>query len=221
MSIFKNIKSLFIIEEEEKGREKSPAPVSKADVRSNEGKEILEESREGKPGKASGKFIDILSKAMEREDLEGFDYLEFRKSLQSLQEILPDETTRFRSALASAKTLGALPEKLIRSAGHYISVLKAEEDKFEAALKMQRQKRVHSRTEELEQVNAQIAQKEAEIKKLQEEIKKLNGQKQKLATSIKESDARINSTKNDFIASYNLIVAQINSDIDKIREYGE
>jgi uncharacterized coiled-coil DUF342 family protein len=221
MGIFKNIKGLFIIEEEEVGKGKTPEPADPVNVKSNKGKEILAESAVGKPGKASNKFVDVLLKAMERENLDGFDYLEFKKSLRSMKDILPEEETRFRSALASAKTLGAMPDKLVKTAGHYIAVLKAEEKKFEEALKKQRDKRVHSKTEEVTEIDRQMAEKTELIRKLQQEIDQLNKKKKKLSASIRESDARISSTKNDFIASYNLIVSQINSDIDHIREYGK
>ena len=49
------------------------------------------------------KFIDVLMKAIEQNNKEGMDYLEFKNSLQSLSKLAMDEATRFKSAFIMGK----------------------------------------------------------------------------------------------------------------------
>ena len=85
---------------------------------------VVKESPAGDPGKVNDKFTEVLFSAMERDNQEGFDYLEFKQSLRSLEKMPMDEATRYQSALAMAKTLGANPVLLQQSAAHYLNVLK-------------------------------------------------------------------------------------------------
>ena len=131
--MLKNLKSLFIVEEQ--NAPEKPAEDPKPTVTPSP---KIAESREGDPGKITQKFIEVLFKAMESNNLDGFDYLEFKQSLQSLSKMPMDEATRFRSAFAMAETMGATTQQLLSSANHYIDVLKSEETKFEKALANQR-----------------------------------------------------------------------------------
>ena len=113
MDMLKKLKSLFIVEEEgnnssaqttevvqnQENRQEVVAPVSTphepiSPVVSQSGKNV------------DPKFIDILMKAIEENNLEGFDYLEFKSSLQSLAKMSMDDATRYQSAMAMAKSVG-------------------------------------------------------------------------------------------------------------------
>ena len=60
----------------------------------------------------SKKFIEVLLGALDKNNLKGFDYLEFKQSLQSLAKMPMDEATKYQSAFAMAQTMGATPEKI-------------------------------------------------------------------------------------------------------------
>lgn len=57
-------------------------------------------------GKADPKFIDILLKSIEKNNLGGFDYIEYLSSLQKLDNMAMDEATKYKSKFVTAKTMG-------------------------------------------------------------------------------------------------------------------
>ena len=162
MSMLKRLKSIFIVEEEEKFE----FPKKGSEVKESPKVEAIPVGEDVKP---SEKFINSLLKAIENNNLEGFDYLEYKQSLRSLASMDMDEETKFNSAFAMAKTMGATKNALIESANHYLIILKAEEGKFNEAYKKQQQKQVGERRERLRNIESSIRKKEDQIKKLQEE----------------------------------------------------
>ena len=92
----KDFKSLFIVPEDEsvKAEPKASATKPSADGKmpANQPKEVISDTPS--PGKINDKFLNVLFSAIEKNNQEGFDYLEFRNSLQSLKEMNMDEATR-------------------------------------------------------------------------------------------------------------------------------
>ena len=103
--MFKNLKSLFI-ENVDDGSKKEkieePKPVEKNTKNKKVTQPVAKAAFQASPGKVSSKFMEILFKAMEDNNLDGFDYLEFKQSLKSLEKMPMDEQTRFKSAFAMA-----------------------------------------------------------------------------------------------------------------------
>ena len=115
--------------------------------------------------------------------------------------------------------MGATPQKLIESADHYLNVLKGEESKFDQALSNQQSSQISNRQEKIVQLEKTIQQKAAQIKKLTEEMESHRVQMDKLQKEIKQATAKVESTKNDFIASYNALVSQILKDVENMKNY--
>ena len=179
----------------------------------------IAESPAGKPGTVSSKFTDVLFGAMERANLEGFDYLEFKQSLKSLEKMPMDEATRYQSAFAMAKTMGATPKKLVDTAGHYVRVLQKEEKKFEEALNNQKTKQIGQKRQQVEQLDKVIQEKAKQIEQLTKEIEQHKQKITSLKMEVNNASSKVESTKNDFIASYNAIVAQIQNDVEAMQKY--
>jgi adenine-specific DNA methylase len=72
------------------------------------------------------KSLDFLTKALQKGNLPGFDYLEFKQSLEALHAMNMDESLAFQSAFATASTMGLTKEKLLKSVSHYQKVLEQE-----------------------------------------------------------------------------------------------
>ena len=226
--MLKKLKSLFVVEDEtakaaESAKSKS-APAKSAAGKST-GK-VPEPTikvdttpipkGEGKPDE---KFINRLLQALEEANLEGFDYLEYKQSLQSIDDMNMDEATMYKSSLAMAKTMGGTPEKLISSAQHYISVLQKEEKKFQDALSNQQQRVVSGRQDTIAKMEASINTKQKRIEELKAEIVK---EKESLAQTKKaaENDAsKIHLTKTGFYAAYHIVVDQIKADLVKMKQH--
>lgn len=213
---FKSIKSLFIVEDpnaepkkaqQEKTSEAQPTAPVNFDLPPS------------KPGEANPKFIEVLLGAMEKGNLPGVDYLEYRQSLKSLEKMPMDEQVRYQSAFAMAQAMGATPQKLVESAAHYLDVLKAEQSKFDAALRNQTSERIGNRQELKKQLESTIQQKSEQIKKLTAEIEQHRAEMGKLDHEIQDATSKVSATKNDFVASYQLLVSQINFDVENMKKF--
>ena len=135
MSMFGKLKSLFILEDGNESKKAAEKAVKNQESESGQNapkiraKDItvnIEPLSTPQSGKPDAKFVDILLKAVEKDNLEGFDYLEYKSSLQSLSGMDMDEETKYKSSLAMATTMGATPAKLIKTAEHYIATLNKE-----------------------------------------------------------------------------------------------
>ena len=225
----KKLKSIFVVEDETLKKEAAAAagqakkvPAKKTGTAapvSNPGHAIKKESAVGEPGRGTQKFTDILFAAIEKANLPGVDYLEYRQSLQSLEKMPMEEKVRYQSAFAMAEAMGATPKKLIESAGHYVDVLKGEEKKFGQALANQKATQIASRKERITKLNEAVQQKAQQIKKLTEEMEKHRLEMEKLSGEINQAAAKVETTKNNFTASYNTLVGQILGDVEKMKKY--
>jgi len=236
--MFKKLKGLFVIEDE--NTPKSSAP-------SNSGKKTAASSSPAKPsapaakqtgnpqaaapktpaydknnppkGKPDEKFINRLLGALEEHNIEGFDYLEYKQSLQNLSNVDMDEATKFKSALAMAKTMGASSTKLISSANHYLKVLGSEETKFLQAFKSQQTKQVSTRNQEIKKLEEGIAQRKAQIEKLKKEIASGEKALEQRKTNINQANAKVQATKDSFYHAYHIVREQIAADLEKMKKY--
>jgi len=227
--MLKKLKSLFIVEDENdktssaetaKGNEDTVAPISKAGATGGVPKPTsntpVSPSDIKTNAKPDTKFLNSLLSAVEANNLEGFDYLEYKQALQSLPKHL-DEKTRFESAFAMAKTMGASNVKLIQSGQHYINILKKEQGKFLSAYTGKLESaRGTAQIKNLEQT---IAQKKKQIEQLQKEITDSEKVLEKKKSDINQSVAKVELTKDKFLSAYKVVAGQIEQDIKKMQEY--
>ncbi|MEZ5059301.1 MAG: hypothetical protein R2879_19880 [Saprospiraceae bacterium] len=219
--MFKNLKSLFVIEEDEgsgkgKGQETQPTTESTEEKI----KEVRDHIDTKTPaGKAHPKFTEILFQAMENNNLDGFDYLEYKKSLQSLAKMPMDESTRYQSAYAMAQTMGVSVASLLETTQHYLNVLKREEDKFNKALANQEDTKIEAREKEIQDLQKTINDKAAQIKKLTQEIEQHQKQMAQHKEEISVAAQKMEATKRTFMASYNQLTNQIKADYEKMKQF--
>jgi chromosome segregation ATPase len=163
--------------------------------------------------------MESLVGALERENLPGFDYLEFKQSLERLQALNMEEEVSFKSAFATASTMGLTKEKLLKTAAHYKMVLDKEKLSFDAALKKQVKAKVDGKRKEVEMLRSKLTEYEAKI----EELKKLKAAAEK---TISEADATIEAAQesiNDvhqrFEATFKALQNQIDQDVIDIDRF--
>lgn len=219
--MFKKIKSIFVVEDPNAATVSNDLPnnvESKPnDVSATSANNNLESTVTNSSGAPDQKFTDLLLKAIESNNLNGFDYLEFKNSLKSLEKVIPDEGMRYKSAFEMAKTMGLSKENLIQSAEKYLGILKTEDNKFKEALQNQKTKQVQGRTDQLAQIEKAILDKQSMIDKLNKEIEDAKAQFASVKNEINEAASKIDLTNQQFVASYNLVFNQINHDIQKIK----
>ena len=224
--MFDKLKKLFVIEDENAAKE-APAQENKAPKTKTEAPAPIVDSIPIKTsadyntpsGKADQKFVDILLNAIEKNNLEGFDYLEYKSSLQGLDNMAMDEATRYKSAFVMAKTMGVTPEKLLNSAKHYVSILNKEESKFIDALKNQRQKQVVGKEDELKRLQKEVKAKEAKIEQLKKEIETDKKSFDKIKDGINKSAAKVEKTNDRFMHAYKVVLGQIMTDVENMQKY--
>lgn len=225
--MLKKLKSLFIVEDESSakkpemkpGQQKASNPPQGKSGKSAKSKPSVNTKPDPGKGKADEKFINRLLGALEENNLKGFDYLEYKQSMQNLSGVEMDEATKFKSALAMAKTMGADSSSLLKSAQHYLAILDKEEQKFLQAFKGQQVKQVGSRNELIAQLENSIKAKTAQIEKLKKEIVDAEKNLVKTKNTIDTANAKVETTKNNFYHSYHIVRQQISDDIKKMQQY--
>lgn len=210
----KGLKSLFFVIEEEQ-----PGPTEHADTTVPATEKPLETSADAPAEPVNSRFVDVLFNAIQNSNVEGFDYLEFRNSLQSLKSMNMDEATRFRSAFAVAQTMGATVDQLTKSAGHYLTVLQQEEEKFLEAAKNRRAIQVEGKQEEAAAAEKAVQGKTEQIQQLQQEINALQEKIKALQQQLSEANQHIEQTQKEFSAAKQAVSGQIQQDLDNIRQY--
>ncbi len=232
--MFKNLKSLFVKEDEVKPAEPphndvndqpiteeniSAETIAEAEVQHQAAEEIVDVANVDVTGEVSEKFMNILLGAINKNNQEGFDYIEFKQSLQSLANMDMDEKTKIQSAFAMAKTMGATQQRLVETANYYLGILAKESQKFESAVSSQISKQVGSKKTRAKDIELSIKNKTKQIEQLTKEIESLKIDQEKTSKEIASSQVKVLKTKNDFLSTYELLKQKINKDIALIKQY--
>lgn len=219
--MLKKFKSLFVIEDGEPGNEGKTSSESTSTENTRESAPFVfkKDTGESPTGQVQEKFLEVLFGALTASNQEGFDYMEFKDFLKSLANVPMDDSTRYKSAFATAQTMGATKEKILSSAKHYIAILEKEQTKFQEALEGQKQRNLHGKQDEIKHLGNAISQKEKEIEKLKADIE---AHRQKIGTleqEISNAGDKLHQTAGDFNASYKALVSQIESDVQNIQTH--
>ncbi len=156
---------------------------------------------------------------MEENNQQGFDFFEYKNSLKTLAGIIPDEATRYKSAYATAATMGVTVDRLLESAAFYKSVLEKERDNFTRAVNQQVDLNVTAKQKDTERLQTLIAQKSEQIRRLTEEIAAHQEELAKAQGIITEATTKIEATKNNFHFTLEAVMGQIQADMQNIERY--
>jgi chromosome segregation ATPase len=165
------------------------------------------------------KSVEFLTRAMTKKNLPGFDYLEFKQSLVALVAMDMDEKTAFKSAFATASTVGLTKEKLLKTAHHYQSVLDLEKKQFDEAHEKRLHQKVASKKTEVEKLKKQILEYQKKIEELQMKVAKATDVIENADEQIQTELTKINDTKENFDFTFQSLKNQIEKDIESINEY--
>jgi len=219
VSRLKKLKSLFIEQEETAAEESKSEKKEKPE----QGKVVIPSkplaNNVNVKGEADNKIIDTLLNAVEKNNLEGFDYLEYKKSLQTMKKMSMAEEMMYQSAFATASTMGVTLKRLVETAEYYIKIMDKEMHNFGEAVARQNNEMVVKRREQSNLVAENLTQKEKQIEQLQQEIVNLKEKQQKLNTEIEQAAVKIEQTKANFEKSFLHLREQFESDIVKMKKY--
>jgi len=218
--MLKNLKSLFVVEEDSPKEPKETPSDSKDDAKpaASTPKQTVSTTISSS-GAVDNRILEKLLKVIEANNLEGFDYLEYKKSLKALEKMPMDEATKYRSAFATASTMGVTLSKLVESANHYLGILKSENSNFTTASKDEVKRRVSDKEGQVTQYENLIKEKSEKIKALTEEISKHQAQIEQLKADISKGKGKIDKTLVDFEQSYLYLKNQLETDVANMTKY--
>lgn len=226
--MLKNLKSLFIVDEEEEEKSAASKDQKKEAPKTPPSKTGTTASGNTPPplpptaaagGVVDTQIVEKLLQAIEKNNLDGFDYLEYKKSLKALQKMPMDEATKYRSAFATAATMGVTLDKLLETTKFYLGVLEKENEQFVGAFKSQFAVNVSGKENDIVQFEKIITEKSEKIKQLTQEIAKHQQQIAELKAKANEGKAKMLKTQEDFKLSYDHLRLQLETDMKKMQEY--
>lgn len=222
------LKSLFIVTDpsEPKNKEANNAPKVDTSQLNTEPITLVNQATNNTTtftsrleGTIESRTYEALMAKVQNNNLEGFDYLEFKNSLHALESLPLDEATKYKTTFATASTMGLSIEKLIESAKYYLSVLEKEKEDFKKVLESQLNDKILLKENEIKDTLTQIDQKNEQIKQLAQEIQQQQTQIDTIKQEIQDRLSKINQTKANFIATYENVYGQIDHDLQKIIQY--
>ncbi len=163
--------------------------------------------------------VEALVKALERKNQPGFDYLEFKQSLNALQQMNLQGETAYKSAFATATVLGLTKEKLLETAAYYKRILQEEQKQFETSMQRYLQQRVESKLKEVEVLKKKVAEYQEKIKQLETQITNSQQTIDEADANIAAEREKIDSTKENFDFTLRSIMNEIDKDIEDIQSY--
>jgi chromosome segregation ATPase len=163
--------------------------------------------------------LETLSQAIEKNNLPGFDYLEFKKAVTALAGSGQDTAMAFKSAFTTAATLGITKEKLLETAGYYKNMLQTQQEPFEDALQYQTDTKVTQPQSEVDRLRDQVARNKADIQRLEDEIAGFLTKIEQVEASIKTETDKISQAQKGFDSTLASMVQAIDKDIEAIHQY--
>lgn len=161
------------------------------------------------------KSVSYLSSAIEKNNLKGFDYLEFKKSVVALAE-LHDEPTAIKSTFLTASNMGLTKDRLLQSIEHYKNVLSKEKRQFDAALKAQTEQKINGKKEEKLKLKEHIVELKKQLSDIEKKIAAYQERIDNSDAEIEAAQQKIDETKTRFEVAFNKFNAEIDQDFDLI-----
>jgi len=171
-------------------------------------------------GQLDEKSVNALLKAIKNNyDNKSFDYLKFRQSVISLLKLDMDQPTSYKSAFATASTMGLSKESLLKSADRYIYALERERESFAEALLKQKEIKVDGRKSEVQDLVKKIEDHKNKMKELEREIDIFQNRIDTVDQDVEAAQLKINDTKDKFIKVFDTMTSEIKEDINSIKQH--
>lgn len=165
------------------------------------------------------KSVDFISKAIEKANLPGFDYVEFKQALSNIAKMNIDEAIAFKTAFGTAMTMGLTKEKLLETATHYRNVVSKEKEQFDIASQKQKDLKIGENLKLVDEMNKKILDNELKIKQLQDEIDQMKVKVRGMDYEREQAYGKIEEAKTKFNFAHQSIMNQIEKDIENIQKY--
>lgn len=162
------------------------------------------------------RFANVLMKALEKKNLDGFDYLEFKQSVERLTDTGMDLDTAINSTFITGSSVGLTKDKLVKTARYYAEVLQDEKAQFMRSLEKHLADNVDNKAKQTGELKKKIANWEAKIEQLQEQVAKARAQIDSTDSDITAAREKAEANQEGFEEALTVIRQTIEKDIEDI-----
>lgn len=157
-------------------------------------------------------FEDLIEEANTKNPLfAGTDFKEFIESKIDV-EAISDEETKYKTAFNVLKRTGLTKEKLLSTGQEYINIINNDLKAFDNAFAQQ----YKSDVDQKEQL---LQQKAQELQVLNQKISALNQEMKQMSQEVTQGKEKLNSNKNLFISAGEGKKKEIETELQKIKQY--
>lgn len=165
------------------------------------------------------KIAERLKKVLTDNNFPGPDYFEYKQQLDILNELIPDETTRYKAAYKSLINQGVTKEKITDSAGKYVNILLSENTKFSEAISQKSGTDIEFKTQEAKVLNTENISIQRQIDELKLKIEGNTQRIKVLGTEVQKAQTEITDAKKRFENTLNVFVNEIKTNSEKVEIY--
>lgn len=173
------------------------------------------------PGSIDTKFVGHFADVLQKANVEGPDYFEFRETLKSLAAIGLDEGKQYQAAWASfrAMTGQANTTVLTNTANQYLTALNADREQFLKSVEAALAERVGGLQNEQKQLQTDNETLQKQIADLQTRLTANTDRLSKLGGEMTEQNQKLTQNRQNFEATYASFTTQIKQDVANIQTY--
>ncbi|MBL7819981.1 MAG: hypothetical protein JNL65_05150 [Saprospiraceae bacterium] len=216
MPFIDKLKAVFIVPEDPKSANSNKD--SQEYISST--KPIDNTGTQGVNSESNARFLEILAQVLEKNNQPGFDYLEFRKAVQSIAQMQHlDEPNQFKTAFAAAQAFNVNADTLFDSAKKYLNVLEAEQIQFNKTADQYLQNQLNQKQTESGQLKQTIRNAEETLAQLQAKLDEDKKKLSALESDLSNAQLKVDSNKAAFESAYQQVVRQIKEDLQKMETY--
>jgi hypothetical protein len=154
------------------------------------------------------KFSDVLDKA----NIPGQDYYEFRKSLDQMANLPMDEKTKFLSTYAVLSSQGCTKDVLRSSIDKYITVIGEERKTFTSELEKLSAQKVQSKLDA-------VAKAQKDLLDLQQKMSEVNTFIINTQQEAQQESLKLKTTEANFNVTADFVMNKLAEDKQKIEMY--
>ncbi len=173
------------------------------------------------PGSIDTKFVGHFAEVLQKANIEGPDYFEFRETLKSLADIGLDESKRYQAAWASfrAMTGQANTSALTNTANQYLTALNADREQFLKSVDAALAERVGGLQNEQKQLQTENEALQKQLTDLQSRLTANTDRLGKLGGEMAEQSQKLTQNRQNFEATHASFTNQIKQDVANIQTY--
>ncbi len=162
------------------------------------------------------KSLGYLIKALERNNQDGFDYLEFKLALYHLEKMEMTGELAVKSAFATASAMGVDKGHILHSLDRYTAVLQQERIDFDRALASAMNRKIEARKKDISTLDTKIGEFKKEMERIQHAIREGEKRIQTAQNEIASATGELEQAEKTFHQTYELIKKEMDGDRDQI-----